>query len=320
MELYVGDTWFPTDSLTDLTTTATACKAGSLKLSCTGGFDRITADRQIIRLTDGSETVFRGRVLSASRKTAGVMSVVCEGELSFLNDSMTAGTERTGEAGALMRSLLAEHNANVSAFQQLSEGTMASHYIITVKGSTDDEVPSMEIANRITEESGIWVSADNGVLNLRGIPLNAQEIRYGENLVSFRREMRFDDIVTRIYAYGEDSEGNRITMDVPYVQDDAAIAQYGIIAKCMTFRANSAAELERKARAALCTMHRMTVTVEAVDMHWKDASVPRFRPGNVHIISPPDDFDGILTLQEVTQDWLHPGKNTIRIGAKTGVF
>lgn len=320
MELYVGDTWFPTEYLTALTTTSSENKAGTMKLSCINGFDMITADKQIIRLADGSDTVFRGRVLSASRKTTGAMSVVCEGELAFLNDSMIKGTERTGYSGDLMRTLLENHNANVSEFQQLIAGTITQANTVTVKGSTDDEVPTMELASQIAENSGVMLYTVNGELQLRAAPLNTQEIRFGENLISFQRELHVDDIITRVYAYGKNSSGDRITMTVPYVQDDNAVSEYGIISKCMTFRANSASELERKARAALCTSHRMDVQIEAVDMHWKDASVPRFHLGNVHIISQPDNFDGVLKLREVTQDWLHPGKNTIRIGAKTAAF
>ena len=318
MELYVGDTWYPNDILTELVTTETANKAGSLNFSCIRGFDAVTAEKQIVRMIDGSDTVFRGRVLTASRKTVGVMTVVCEGELAFFNDSMTKGTTRTGYSGNLLRYLLNEHNGNVSDYQQLTAGIIYNGNSITVKGSDTDEVPTMELIAKIAEASGLIISTENGSLNLRGATLNRQKIQFGENLISFKQEQRKDDIFTRIYAYGEDSEGNRITLyhllGVPYVEDAEAIAQYGVIAKRVNFPAESEQELERKARAELRRSHSVNITIEALDLHWKDSTVPRFRVGNVQIISPPDDYNGVLMLHEVRQDWLNPGKNTIKIG------
>lgn len=326
MELYAGDTWIPPEYLTALKTTESFSRAGSMQLSCIGGVEALTSEKQIITMQDGGETVFRGRVLTAVRKTVGEMQLVCEGDLAFFNDSMTKGNARTGTPAALMQSLLADHNANVAEWQRLSAGTFSGlTNQITIKGDIDDEVPIMELVGQIAEQVDLYLNpplmlyTSNAAVNLAGTRWNQQGIQFGENLISFKRESRYYETVTRIYAYGEDSEGNRITLDsllgVPYVESETAIARFGIISKCMNFDAETAEELAAKARSRLREYNTETITIEALDLHWKNNAVPRFRPGFVTIDSMPDQFHDTLLLREVTQDWLNPGKNQIKISA-----
>ena len=324
MELYVGDTWYPSDTLTACVTAEKINCAGTLDFAVTSGFDSILEDKNIITLRDDSETVFRGRVLSASRKTAGEMAVVCEGELSFLNDSMAVGSFR-GEIEDVISNLITLHNSRTDTWQHITEGTLNSSGIEYIVGESGKRVRIMELLqSAIAMEPDRFLFFENGELNYDAISspryMNRQEIVSGENLISFRRERRFDDIVTRVYAYGTTQEGEQFKLDNPVDASAAAIAQYGIIAKRIDVNADTPEELEQLARSALCTAHQENIEIEALDMHWIDKSVPRFRPRAVIVRSQPDSFTGNAVIREVRQDWLHPGKNTIRIGTKTGAF
>lgn len=324
MELYVGDTWYPSDTLTACVTAEKLNCAGSLEFGVTSNFAPILEDKKIITLTDGEETVFRGRVLSAARKTVGEMSVLCEGELAFFNDSTVVGTFH-GEIEDIVSRLIELHNSRTAAWQHIAEGDLNSSGTEFIVGESGKRVRTMEmLQNAIAMEPDFFLFFANGELNYDATSslryMNRQEIVSGENLISFRRERRFDDIVTRVYAYGTTQEGEQFKLDNPVDASAAAIAQYGIIAKRIDVNADTPEELEQLARSALCTAHQENIEIEALDMHWIDKSVPRFRPRAVIVRSQPDSFTGTAVIREVRQDWLHPGKNTIRIGTKTGAF
>lgn len=318
MELHVGDTWYPNDILTKCVTAEKLNCAGSLEFGVTSNFAPILEDKKIITLTDGEETVFRGRVLSASRKTVGEMSVLCEGELAFFNDSTVVGTFH-GEIEDVISRLIELHNSRTAAWQHIAEGDLNSSGTEFIVGESGKRVRTMEmLQNAIAMEPDFFLFFANGELNYDFLNhpryMNQQEIVFGENLISFRRERRFDDIVTRVYAYGTTQEGEHIRLDNPVDADADAIAQYGIIAKRIDVNADSTAELTQLARSALCTQHSENIEIEAFDRHWIDKSIPRFRPRAVVVKSPPDGFTGTVIIREVRQDWLNPGKNTIKIG------
>lgn len=323
MELYVGDTWYPSDTLTACVTAEKINCAGTLDFAVTSGFDSILEDKTIITLRDDSETVFRGRVLSASRKTAGEMAVVCEGELSFFNDSMAVGAFR-GEIEDVISNLITLHNSRTDTWQHITEGTLNSSGTEFIVGEQGKRVRIMELLqSAVAMEPDYFLFFENGELNYDLVNsqryINRQEILFGENLISFQREHRFDDIVTRVYAYGTTQNGEQFRIDAVDADADS-IAKYGIIAKRIDVNAENTQELENMARSALCTEHHDNITIEAFDRHWIDKSVPRFRPRAVIVRSQPDGFIGNAVIREVRQDWLHPGKNTIRIGTKTGAF
>lgn len=318
MELYVGDTWYPNDILTKCITTEKLNCAGSLNFGVTSNFAPILEDKKIITLTEGEKTVFRGRVLSAARKTVGEMPVLCEGELAFFNDSTVVGTFH-GEIEDVISRLIELHNSRTAAWQHITEGRLNSSGEEFTVGESGKRVRTMEmLQNAIAMEPDFFLFFANGELNYDFLNhpryMNQQEIVFGENLISFRRERRFDDIVTRVYAYGTTQEGEHIRLDNPVDADADTIAQYGIIAKRIDVNADSTAELTQLARSALCTQHSENIEIEAFDQHWIDKSIPRFRPGAVVVKSPPDGFTGTVIIREVRQDWLNPGKNTIKIG------
>lgn len=318
MELYVGDTWYPNDILTKCITTEKLNCAGSLEFGVTSNFAPILEDKKIITLTEGEETVFRGRVLSAARKTVGEMSVLCEGELAFFNDSTVVGTFH-GEIEDIVSRLIELHNSRTAAWQHIAEGDLNSSGTEFIVGESGKRVRTMEmLQNAIAMEPDFFLFFANGELNYDFLNhpryMNQQEIVFGENLISLRRERRFDDIITRVYAYGTTQEGEHIRLDNPVDADADAIAQYGIIAKRIDVNADSTAELTQLARSALCTQHSENIEIEAFDRHWIDKSIPRFRPRAVVVKSPPDGFTGTVIIREVRQDWLNPGKNTIKIG------
>ena len=320
MELYAGDTWIPTDTLTECITTEKINCAGSLKFSATRNFAPILQDKTIITLIDGDETVFRGRVLSAVQRTAMPLNVVCEGELAFFNDSTVVGAFH-GEIENVISELIELHNSRTGAWQHITEGDLNSGGTEYVVGEAGKRVKTIEmLQNAIAFESNHFLFFENGTLNYDRINsqryINRQEIIFGENLISFQREHRYDDIVTRVYAYGTTQSGEQFKLDNPVDADAAYIEQYGIIAKRIDVNAESVAELTRIAQSALCVAHYDNIKIEAFDRHWIDSSIPRFRPRATYVRSYPDNFNSMVIIREVTQDWLHPEKNKIQVGTQ----
>lgn len=319
MKLYAGDTWIPTDTLTECVTTEKINCAGSLKFSVTRNFAPILQDKTIITLIDGDETVFRGRVLSAVQRTAMPLNVVCEGELSFFNDSMAVVYMRD-EIENVISTLIDLHNERTSEWQHITEGILNSSGIVYTVGE-HKRMKMMELLKKAIEnEPDFFLFFENGELNYDNITspalFNRQEIRFGENLISFQREHRYDGIVTRVYAYGTTQSGEQFKLDNPVDADATYIEQYGIIAKRIDVNAESVAELTRIAQNALCVAHYDNIKIEAFDRHWIDSSIPRFRPRATYVRSYPDNFNSMVIIREVTQDWLHPENNKIQVGTQ----
>lgn len=328
MKLYAGDTWIPTDTLTECITTEKINCAGSLKFSVTRNFAPILQDKTIITLIDGDETVFRGRVLSAVQRNAMPMAVVCEGELAFLNDTMNfviteQGTPAIigcmrGRADYIIPRILSIHNEQSETWQHITAGIILRRDITFTVGEVGKLAKNMDLLKQVVNmEPNFFINFDNDVLNFSRIDtLNGQKIMYGENMISFQREHRYDDIVTRVFAYGTTQSGEKFKLDYPVDADAQYIEQYGIIAKRIDVNAENVAELTRIAQDALCVAHNNTVKIEAFDRHFIDSSIPRFRPRSVIVDSYPDNYYGILTINEVTQDWLHPENNKIQVGTQ----
>lgn len=320
MELYAGDTWIPNDTLTECITTEKMNCAGSLKFAVTKNFAPILQDKTIITLTDGDETVFRGRVLSAVRRTAMPLAAVCEGELAFFNDSTVVGAFR-GEIEDVISTLIELHNSRTDTWQHITEGDLNSGSTEYVVGEPGKRVKTIEmLQNAIAFESNRFLFFENGSLNYDQINslryINRQEIIFGENLISFQREHRYDDIVTRVYAYGTTQTGEHFKLDDPVDAAAQYISKYGIIAKRLDVNADTVEELQQIARAALCVEHHDNIKIEAFDRHFIDSTIPRFRPRSVIVRSLPDNFSGVAVISEVTQDWLHPEKNKIQVGTQ----
>lgn len=94
-------------------------------------FDEISLLSSIFEVYDSGDLIYRGRCIQASRDMQNLKTVVAEGMLGWLQDSVCSPFEFSGSLESFLGTVLYWHNAKVRTFQQIQLGT------VTV---TDDHV------------------------------------------------------------------------------------------------------------------------------------------------------------------------------------
>ncbi|HBA50092.1 MAG TPA: hypothetical protein DCZ91_20330, partial [Lachnospiraceae bacterium] len=76
-------------------------------------YDRIRKLKSVVTVYDGEEEIFRGRVLHDEKDFYNRKDIYCEGELSFLLDSVVRPYSYKGGVAALFKQYVDGHNSQV---------------------------------------------------------------------------------------------------------------------------------------------------------------------------------------------------------------
>ena len=88
---------------------------------------------------DGNE-IFRGRVLSIERDFNNLKTVYCEGDLSYLVDSVQKAEQYEGTTHDLFRRIIQKHNQRVEAYKQFTVGQITiENRSIVLTGQSEEE-------------------------------------------------------------------------------------------------------------------------------------------------------------------------------------
>lgn len=321
--------------------------------------DKLRKMSGVVELTDGATPIYRGRITRDTIDFYGVHTVETEGLLACLNDSIIEPfaypedfTEDTGyqEAAAsgnvveyLFCWLLGQHNAQVSAEQQLKPGTCTvtdpNNYI--TRSSTDYQTTMEAIRGKLFGSSLgghllIRYEADGNYLDYYAdLPLtNTQPVEFAANLLDMTTELDGTDIYTAILPLGKDGltiaelPDTDLTDDLvkngKIIYSKSGIAAHGRITRCIKWDdVTVPANLQTKAKAALADNGLAmpeTITVRAVDLGWQDA-VQHFRIGRMTLLaSTPHGYRTSYPLLELSPDILDPGNTQITMGATRATY
>ena len=100
-------------------------KAGSLTFLLPPNnvmYDRIQKLKSVVTVLQDNEEIFRGRVLHDTRDFYNRKDVYCEGELSFLLDSIQRPYNLTGSFSDMFTQLINTHNEQVDEFKRFTVG------------------------------------------------------------------------------------------------------------------------------------------------------------------------------------------------------
>lgn len=321
--------------------------------------DKLRKMSGVVELTDGATPIYRGRITRDTIDFYGVHTVETEGLLACLNDSIIEPfaypedfTENTGyqEAAAsgnvveyLFCWFLGQHNAQVSAEQQLKPGTCTvtdpNNYI--TRSSTDYQTTMEAIRGKLFGSSLgghllIRYEADGNYLDYYAdLPLtNTQPVEFAANLLDMTTELDGTDIYTAILPLGKDGltiaelPDTDLTDDLvkngKVIYSKSGIAAHGRITRCIKWDdVTVPANLQTKAKAALADNGLAmpeTITVRAVDLGWQDA-VQHFRVGRMTLLaSTPHGYRASYPLLELSPDILDPGNTQITMGATRATY
>lgn len=297
--------------------------------------------KSIVTVYQDDYLLFRGRVLDDTIGWHNQKTVTCEGELSFLIDSIQRPYEYSGTIEGYLNLLVTRHNEQVEESKWFTVGnvtvTDANDYI--VRSNIDHVDTWTELQKKLLDLLGGYIVVRHeGYINyidyLQDINLlSSQAITFGRNLLDLKRIRKGADIGTVVIPLGaklKDEEGKdtdtRLTIEsvnngLDYIVDEDAQAQYGSIVKTVVFDdVTEAQNLLTKGQAYLSKLVNLPETVEltAVDLATVGTDFSSFHLGTqVRVTSKPHGIDQLFRVSKLSISLLNPAANKLTLG---GVF
>lgn len=315
--------------------------------------------RGVVELLDGTVPIYRGRITTDTKDFYGAHRIETEGMLACLNDSVINpfvypddfaedDDYKTAAASGnvvefFFRWILSQHNAQVTAEQQIKPGvvtvsdpnnyiTRSSEEYATAMTTISDKLVKSALGGNLL----IRYENDGNYLDYYAkLPLtNTQTVEFAENLLDLSSEVDGTSIYTAILPEGKDglTIGNLPDGDLTddlvksgkIIYSKSGVATYGRITRHIKWDdVTVAANLQTKAKAALADNGLSmpeTITCKAVDLGWQEG-IQHFRVGRMTaLVSTPHGYSASYPLMELAPDILNPGNTQITLGATRRTF
>ena len=313
----------------------------------------------LVELLDGTFPIYRGRITSDIKDFYGAHKIETEGIMAVLNDSIIPPFNFPGDfeddtaykaAAAsgnvvefFFRWILSQHNAQVTAEQQIKPGVVTvsdpNNYI--TRSSEEYATAMTTISDKLLKSSLggnllIRYEDDGNYLDYyAALPLtNTQTVEFAENLLDLSSETDGADIYTAILPEGKDglTIGNLPDGDLTddlvksgkIIYSKSGVSTYGRITRHIKWDDVTVdTNLRAKAKAALADNGLSmpeTITCKAVDLGWQEG-IQHFRVGRMTaLVSTPHGYSASYPLMELSPDILDPGNTQITLGATRRTF
>lgn len=313
----------------------------------------------LVELLDGTFPIYRGRITSDVKDFYGAHKIETEGIMAVLNDSIIkpfsfpedfkddddykAAAASGNVVEFFFRWILSQHNAQVTAEQQIKPGVVTvsdpNNYI--ARSSEEYATAMTTISDKLFKSSLggnllIRYEDDGNYLDYySALPLtNTQTVEFAENLLDLSSETDGTNIYTAILPEGKDgltiealSDGD-LTDDLvksgKTIYSKSGVATYGRITRHIKWDdVTVAANLQAKAKAALADNGLSmpeTITCKAVDLGWQEG-IQHFRVGRMTaLVSTPHGYSASYPLMELAPDILDPGNTQITLGGTSRTY
>lgn len=314
-------------------------KAGSLSFVIPPGNNMhgsLKKLKSIITVEQDGVQIARGRATETELDTYNQINVHCDGEKSFLMDSVFHPGSLSGKVRDFFKNLISNHNSQVDVEKRFTVG------VIDVVDANAVMQPDSRSETRV-----YWNTLDmieDSLLNVYGGYLrtrtvggthyidwvkeygetNSQPIEFSVNLLDLTDKADAGEVFTVLIPLGASEIGDdgeytdplsiaSVNNGLNYIQDDEAVALYGKIWRTHTWSyIEDPAQLLAKGREYLKTGVALeTLTLKAVDMHFTDGNIQPIRIGDrVHILSNPHGIDRTMVCSQIEIDLLNP-ENTV---------
>lgn len=300
-------------------------------------YDSIQKLKTIITVMQDNEEIFRGRVLHDEKDFYNRKNVYCEGELSFLLDSIQRPYTFQGDIPALFRKFINNHNEQVEAEKQFTVGNITvtdpNDYINRENSGYSNTLD--EIKAKLIDTHGGYIRPrlQNGIRYIDLVEeygkISSQVIEFGVNMLDITEYITAEDVFTVLIPLGaeqKDAEGNttgRLTIESvnggkDYIEDATAIALFGRIWKVQQWDdVTIASNLLTKGNETLKAGIEMAVslTMKAVDMHLLDVDTERIKLGDyIRVVSPPHKLDKNFLCSKIVIDMVNPDNTEYTFG------
>ena len=306
--------------------TLEAGKAGSLSFTMYPNHPEYDSLRRmlgrVVVYEDDTE-LFRGRILRMETNLYKERKVTCEGDLSYLMDSIADPGEYTESISAHFSRLVDMHNRQVERDKQFAVG------IVNVDKATESQTfktdsyrtTSAAMSDDLTGVFGGYIRTrkSGGTVYLDYIgdygKAGNQNIEFGVNMIDFSESVSSDDIFTVLLPTG--SEG--VTMEgitgSKYVKIPNAVERYGTVVRAVSFSdiKEAGAELMQAAYDYIEKNYKEmppTLTLTAIDLKRLDFALDGFELGTrIGILSEPHGINGSPVCSKISYNLEYPEKN-----------
>ncbi len=301
-------------------------------------YNIIKKRKSLIDVYQDNEWLWSGICIKDGADFYKQKNIYCEGELTFLNDSIQRPARYQGiTVRGLLEAYIANHNAQVEKAKQFTVGVVTvtdpndslycyTNYESTMQALKEDLVDDLGGFLRIRHENGVKY-----IDYLADSPnTNSQVIKIGRNLMDFTSNTDSSEIATAIIPLGarlEEStvEGleTRLTIEsvnggFDYVYSQEAVDAYGWIFKTVTWDDVTTPEaLKRKSEQWLSDtqFENMVIQAKAVDLHLTDSEIERFKiSDNIRVLSAPHGLDRFFRLTKLSIPLNNPAGSPITLG------
>ena len=319
-------------------------------------YDKIKKHTSEIKLYQDDRVLFCGRVLNDEITFENIKNVECEGELSYLLDSIQRGKEYHLEGGTenvietYLKDIVAIHNSQVDDGKKFSVGVVnitdpnnylykISNYENTLTTLTDKLLNIYGGYLIVRHSDGVrYLDYVNELTNVCN-----QTIEFGKNIIDMTKYIKGENVYTALIPLGattetanaEETYEKRLTISsLPngtdgtikkvndYVYDIEAVKQWGWIWKVQKWNDVTVAEnLLSKAKDELKNSINATLTIDmtAIDLHLLDVDIDRICAGDIiQCVSTPHNINTILIVKSIEIDIDSPENTKIKLISPTG--
>jgi len=307
-------------------------------------YESLTKLQTDILLYEDDELLWKFRILNDELDFCNFKILTCEGDLSYLLDSIQPPFEHQGSIKDLFTQFITVHNSQVEVRKQFKVGTVDvidnNDYINRSNGYMSKTLEAID--DMLIETHGGYIrtrheTTGNYVDYITDYnSINTQEICFGENLLDITRYIKGENIRTAIIPQGAKTEEDGINevkkrIDITsvnsgkdYVYDQSAVNLFGWIWDTVEFDdVTIPANLKQKAEAYLkeCINFQMTIELTAFDLHLLDVNMKGIRIGDwIRVVSKPHDLDRLFLVSKIEINMSNPEQSTIYLGGTIDTF
>ena len=301
-------------------------------------YDSLAFRKTLIDVYLDDELIFEGVPVSHSTDFFNVKSVSCEGELSFLNDSIQRQAKYTGQTvTSLLSMYLIAHNSQVESSKRFQLGTVTVDGGSNLLRYTNYQSTMQEISDDFLDNFGgyLRVRHSNGGRYLDYLAASprtsTQVIRIGQNLMDLAQDTSTVDICTVLIPLGAKLEESSIEglderLTIKSVNDNkdyiigTGIDYFGYVWKTAVWDdVTVASNLLSKGQAYLSDAQwaNLVITATAFDLGMAEEDMQKFRVlDTVRVVSEPHGLDRYFVLTALQYDLNHPGNTRITLGSE----
>lgn len=325
------DSLVPSYAMSSALLTTAVNKGGTLELDLYPfhpAYDRFQPYAVEVKVLKDGAVRWRGRPLPATDAIAGERSIVCEGELCWLNDVVIRPYLYQTDPETIFRDLIDKYNAVVEPWKQFTVGAVTvtdPNDYARVEGESAAKI--LDVMDKLLDRYGGYITfegpSDARTINWYQDPPYAcnQTASLAKNITDFIAEPDLEGFATRCIPYGAKQEdGSRLQIDVDgkdYVQDDTAVAERGVIEDSVIFDDITLADNLKKAAENWlysATQIPRSIQLSAVDLSKIDASLDAFCIGQTVLAEDTVIGGGRYAVTQVEEDLCDPRVGGITLG------